>query len=341
MSPGTRQDARARTPAGTQALEQALACHRVPALLAAALARPLPPDMTVLLRIVAGDEALAASSARACGEPVETVVEAASFYIQQLQFLPQADSYRVLGVTPDAADARIKEHYRLLVHWLHPDRNHDGWESAYADRVNRAWQDLRTPARRRAYDAERQHPAPAYDYPPPPSPAPRLLMLHETAPPAPARRGRYLPQIVVSMLALVAAGILGIMWYGRNLGQARPIAPPASIAPVPAPENAALAALQAGEAGGIDLAAVTEAGEAELFAVADRVVIAPVDPAHHDDVPAAAPAPRHAKDDGIALPAPALAAPGAGTERLPSPAPSPAPAPAQAPVRVAPVAESA
>ena len=35
--------------------------------------------------------------------------------------------------------------------WLHPDRNQDGWEAVYADRVNVAWQDLKTPDRRAEY----------------------------------------------------------------------------------------------------------------------------------------------------------------------------------------------
>uniref|UniRef100_UPI0035AF47BD J domain-containing protein n=1 Tax=Arenimonas sp. TaxID=1872635 RepID=UPI0035AF47BD len=149
--------------AAGQALDLALACYRAPPRLAQAAQRPLPDDMLVLLRLAAGDEALARECADAAHESAGTVVEAAVFFIQQVLFAPGTDSYRALGVNPDAPDARIKEHYRWLVRWLHPDRNPDEWDAIYADRVNRAWQDLRHPDRRAAYDlslADGSHRAP-------------------------------------------------------------------------------------------------------------------------------------------------------------------------------------
>ncbi|WP_374605582.1 J domain-containing protein, partial [Arenimonas sp.] len=137
------------------ALDQALAFWRAPALLAAARQRSLPDDVLDVVRIAAGDSsAIAKGREVTAAEPAE-LTEAAAFYLQQLLFAPGTDSYRVLGVNPDAPDTRIKEHYRWLARWLHPDRNPDEWEALYADRVNRAWQDLRTPSRRSAYDARR------------------------------------------------------------------------------------------------------------------------------------------------------------------------------------------
>ncbi|HEY9147029.1 MAG TPA: J domain-containing protein, partial [Thiobacillus sp.] len=138
-----------------QALDQALAFWRAPALLANARHRPLPDDVLDVVRIAAGDSNAAGQGAEATGADPGELTEAAAFYLQQLLFAPGTDSYRVLGVNPGADDARIKEHYRWLVRWLHPDRNPDEWEALYADRVNRAWQDLRTPAKRAAYDASR------------------------------------------------------------------------------------------------------------------------------------------------------------------------------------------
>src|SRR5690606_15637803 len=120
-----------------QALEQALAFWRAPALLAGARQRPLPDAVLDVVRIAAGDRGLAETAAAALGAPPDELAEAAPFYLRQLLFTPDADSYRVLGVNHDASDARIKEHYRWLVRWLHPDRNADEWEALYADRVNR------------------------------------------------------------------------------------------------------------------------------------------------------------------------------------------------------------
>lgn len=136
-----------------EAVALALACYRAPVGLADASRRPLPEDMLVLLRIAAGDQETTARCAEASGVDAGEVHEAAVFFIQQVLFAPGADSFRVLGVAPDAPDVRIKEHYRWLVRWLHPDRNDDEWTTVYADRVNRAWQDLRLPERRAAYAA--------------------------------------------------------------------------------------------------------------------------------------------------------------------------------------------
>jgi hypothetical protein len=143
-------------------MEQALAYHRAPALLSGAQARPLPEGVITLLRLAGGDQALARQCAEASGETEAQVLAAATFFIQQVMFAPGGDSYRVLGVEADADDTRIKEHYRWLVRWLHPDRNTDDWDNVYADRVNVAWQDLRLPDRRAAYDQARR-PAPSPD----------------------------------------------------------------------------------------------------------------------------------------------------------------------------------
>ena len=140
---------------GIQALDQALALHRAPVHLDAIRRKDLPRDLQFLLRIAADDAEATAQAAQLSGESPQAVREVAIFYLQQLLFAEDSDSYRVLGVNPDAPDEQIKLHYRWLARWLHPDRNPDAWESVFADRVNLAWQDLRTPSRRQAYDASR------------------------------------------------------------------------------------------------------------------------------------------------------------------------------------------
>ena len=206
------------------ALEQALAYYRAPAMLSVARDRRLPDDVLDVLRIAAGDEALAAQGAGSSGEPQATVVDAAVFFVQQVLFAPGADSYRVLGVNADAPDARIKEHYRWLVRWLHPDRNLDDWDSVYAERVNRAWQDLRLPDRRAAYDQQRAsgEPAPLASA----APGARALgRLHANAAPTEslmsARTAQRLPVFVLGGLGLAAVSMLALMWYA-TVGQGTP-----------------------------------------------------------------------------------------------------------------------
>ncbi|HEU4662461.1 MAG TPA: DnaJ domain-containing protein, partial [Dokdonella sp.] len=78
------------------------------------------------------------------------------FYLQQALFDPGTDAYRVLGLAPDAPAERVRQHYRWLQRWLHPDRLGDEWESVYAKRVNWAWRQLRNAESRDAYDRRRE-----------------------------------------------------------------------------------------------------------------------------------------------------------------------------------------
>lgn len=138
------------------AIDLALAAFKDPGMLAELRERPLPADIGQVIRIAAGESGALQSAQEMTGLEAEVLSEACVFLLQQLLFAPQADSYRVLGTAPDAPSERLREHYRWLMKWLHPDRNQDGWEAVYADRVNVAWQDLKTADRRAEYDLRRQ-----------------------------------------------------------------------------------------------------------------------------------------------------------------------------------------
>ena len=135
------------------ALLEALALHRTPRARRPRADEPLPEGMSHLIRLAAGEESAFLAARGIAGETGETLREAARFYVQQVMFAPTSDSFRVLGVNRDADEPILREHYRWLVRWLHPDRNPDEWEALYADRVNQAWQDLRTPERRLQYES--------------------------------------------------------------------------------------------------------------------------------------------------------------------------------------------
>jgi hypothetical protein len=143
------------------ALEVALALMRMPSMRVALRCRPLPEGVGELIELAAGSPARVAQAAACSHESTANVLEAARFYVREVLLFPGADAYRILGVPPDAADARIKLHHRHLQQWLHPDRDGDGWESVFAARVNTAWAELRSPPRRAAYDARRASIAPA------------------------------------------------------------------------------------------------------------------------------------------------------------------------------------
>ncbi len=190
------------------ALLQALALYRAPRSRRPTAEERLPEGILKLLRIVAGEEQASIQSQEACGESREDIREAAAFYIQQVMFAPDSDSYRVLGVDADAGDEQIKEHYRWLTRWLHPDRNRDPWEAVFADRVNQAWQDLRTPERRLRYDRQREESA--------------QLVTEAATGPAMLRRGPYLEPVSPAwnlrwLPAAVFAGLGGFALFAVAL----------------------------------------------------------------------------------------------------------------------------
>jgi len=70
---------------------------------------------------------------------------------------PPFDAYKVLQVDSEAEDEVIQAAYRRLAQKYHPDVAGSGAESAgRMATINRAWETLRDPARRRAYDHERR-----------------------------------------------------------------------------------------------------------------------------------------------------------------------------------------
>jgi len=112
----------------------------------------LPDGVPLLLRIAAGDGRAEAEAVRLADRPLEVIRQAAAFFIEQILLCPDADSYRVLGASPDAEASDLKRNMALLMSWVHPDKDPQGGRSIFAARVAMAWNDLKTPERRAAYD---------------------------------------------------------------------------------------------------------------------------------------------------------------------------------------------
>ncbi len=134
------------------ALRVALDLKHVPSRVHVARKAPLPRGMDVLLQIAAGEGGVAASAAEAMDRDLGVVREAAAFFIEQILLAPGADSYRVLGTTSEATPQELRRHMALMMKWLHPDAGDPTGRSAFAARVTSAWEDLKTPQRRQAYD---------------------------------------------------------------------------------------------------------------------------------------------------------------------------------------------
>src|SRR5688572_1435867 len=84
------------------------------------------------------------------------------------------DAYKLLQVDPQADDIVVEAAFRALARRYHPD-NHAGDSTRMAD-INKAYDLLRTPVRRRRYDRERHlspvGPGTASVQPPPNQPVP-------------------------------------------------------------------------------------------------------------------------------------------------------------------------
>jgi hypothetical protein len=134
------------------ALEAALYLMQSPSQVRLIRSRPLPDGVDVLLRIAANDADTIQQATEWLGRPPETIRQAAAFFIEQILFSPEADSYCVLGSARDATSADLRRNMALLLRWLHPDLDPYGERSVFASRVTRAWNDLKTQERREAYD---------------------------------------------------------------------------------------------------------------------------------------------------------------------------------------------
>src|SRR5262245_32257993 len=125
-------------------IELAFDLSRIPALARSAGLPPIPADIIELMRIAAASPEACEAAAAKTGEPPAVVIEAARFYLQHVLFRPEADCYRILGLEPNASRATARSHMRWLLQWLHPDRNRNGWDAVYAERVLKAWREVST-----------------------------------------------------------------------------------------------------------------------------------------------------------------------------------------------------
>ena len=113
---------------------------------------PLPHGVPFLLRIAANDEEATREAIVLTGKSPETLRAAAAFFIEQILLRPGADSYHILGVGPDATASQLRQNLALLLRWLHPDVSENAQRSIFVTRVTTAWNDLKTPEKRAAYD---------------------------------------------------------------------------------------------------------------------------------------------------------------------------------------------
>lgn len=229
-------------------LALALAYHRAPLDHQDRLAAvaTLPEDMNRLLWLANGSEEILAAAARQTGAEAGEVRAAALFLLQRLCLARDAGHYRVLGLNPDATAEQIKDHHRLLMRLMHPDRAGaaDLWVDSYAARINEAYSVLSRPQTRAAYDGSRARGEPSA------ARVPGVARSRSTAWREAPRRRRsrlalraHLPVLVLGGLALVA--VLGVAGFSLRPSPAI-MAPAESVAT--AGERSSMTMLTGGDA---------------------------------------------------------------------------------------------
>jgi curved DNA-binding protein len=78
------------------------------------------------------------------------------------------DYYKVMGVARDATETQIKQAYRKLARKYHPDVSKEKDAEARFKEVGEAYEVLKSPEKRAAYDQLGQGPSAGQDFRPPP-----------------------------------------------------------------------------------------------------------------------------------------------------------------------------
>lgn len=137
------------------AVKAALHLLHMPANVRLVREAPLPAGVTVVLQIAARDPAALAAAEQATGRDHDTLTSAARFFIEQVLWHPRADHFRLFGADASASNGELKRNMALLMTWLHPDTAAPSTaHGAYLARITAAWNDLKTPERRQAYETQ-------------------------------------------------------------------------------------------------------------------------------------------------------------------------------------------
>lgn len=123
------------------AIDQALLLKQQPALANAFRSAALPEGMSNVIRLASDEGARREELAQLLEIDVSILQQAAAEYLLQICLYPESDYLRCLGVNQIDELKIAKEHHKLLLKWLHPDRNPANQN--LAERVNHAWSVLK------------------------------------------------------------------------------------------------------------------------------------------------------------------------------------------------------
>ena len=120
------------------ALSNAISLYRQPLLARNMIRFELPVGMSSVLKIAAEGVERAALDADHFGATPGELHQASVFYLQTVVFHEQASDARLLALTEPVSPQELRNHKRMIFKWLHPDRNHNSWESKLFLRIKAA-----------------------------------------------------------------------------------------------------------------------------------------------------------------------------------------------------------
>lgn len=97
----------------------------------------LPDGMASIIRLASDSGKLLEDAAYELKIDKSVLQTAVTDYLIGTCLFPSSDARRLLGLNDNDSFEQAREHYRLLLKWLHPDKNQ--YHKDYAERVNRAW----------------------------------------------------------------------------------------------------------------------------------------------------------------------------------------------------------
>jgi hypothetical protein len=119
----------------SSAVESALALYRQPSLVRQIERSELPAGMIDVLRIAAGQEEGPELSTGETDANKQELLAASVFYLQTALFHTRANDARIMALDGNSTSQQLRDHKRLILKWLHPDRNNNGWENKLFNRA--------------------------------------------------------------------------------------------------------------------------------------------------------------------------------------------------------------
>jgi hypothetical protein len=123
------------------ALDEALLLKQNPDRLFFQQQLPLPDGVAQLIRIAIDPASVSLNAEQRRNLDDAELQTAATAYLKGVCLFPGSQSLRVLGLNGFEDNKIQLEHRRLLLKWLHPDRNPENRH--LAERVNRAWSQIK------------------------------------------------------------------------------------------------------------------------------------------------------------------------------------------------------